>query len=68
MFSHGYIENDFDVDEWAAPEFLEQAAMEAARGRVETAPHGKTSEEAGSRRKAHGSDREPLHILLVPIT
>ena len=28
MFSHGYIENDFDVFEWAAPEFLEQAATE----------------------------------------
>jgi len=28
MFKHGYIKNDFDVDEWAAPEFLEQAATE----------------------------------------
>ena len=28
MFCHGYIENDFDVHEWAAPEFLEQAAKE----------------------------------------
>jgi ABC-type nitrate/sulfonate/bicarbonate transport system substrate-binding protein len=28
MFEHGYIENDFDVDEWARPEFLEQAAVE----------------------------------------
>lgn len=28
MFSHGYIKNDFDVHEWAAPEFLEQAAKE----------------------------------------
>lgn len=28
MFSHGYIENDFDVNEWAAPEFLEQASRE----------------------------------------
>ncbi len=28
MLSHGYIENDFDVHEWAAPEFLEQAATE----------------------------------------
>ncbi len=28
MFSHGYIKNDFDVNEWAAPEFLEQAAKE----------------------------------------
>ena len=28
MLSHGYIENDFDVQKWAAPEFLEQAAKE----------------------------------------
>jgi len=28
MLSHGYIKNDFDVDEWAAPEFLEQAVRE----------------------------------------
>ncbi|MGV6825584.1 MAG: ABC transporter substrate-binding protein [bacterium] len=28
MLSHGYIDNDFDVHEWAAPEFLEQAAKE----------------------------------------
>ncbi len=28
MLSHGYIENDFDVYDWAAPEFLEQAAKE----------------------------------------
>jgi ABC-type nitrate/sulfonate/bicarbonate transport system substrate-binding protein len=28
MVSHGYIKRDFDVDEWAAPEFFEQAAKE----------------------------------------
>ncbi|HSO85343.1 MAG TPA: hypothetical protein VLQ91_02240, partial [Draconibacterium sp.] len=28
MLSHGYIKNDFDVNEWAAPEFLEKAARE----------------------------------------
>ncbi|MCJ7536329.1 MAG: hypothetical protein WA997_12120 [Anaerolineales bacterium] len=28
MLSHGYIENDFDVFEWSAPEFLEKAAAE----------------------------------------
>ncbi len=28
MLSHGYIKNDFDVKEWAAPKFLEQAARE----------------------------------------
>ena len=28
MFKNGYIKNDFDVNEWAAPEFLEQAARD----------------------------------------
>ena len=28
MLKHGYIKNDFDVNEWAAPEFLEKAAEE----------------------------------------
>ena len=28
MLKHGYIKNDFDVQKWAAPEFLEQAARE----------------------------------------
>jgi ABC-type nitrate/sulfonate/bicarbonate transport system substrate-binding protein len=28
MLSHGYIKNDFKVQDWAAPEFLEQAARE----------------------------------------
>ncbi len=28
MLSHGYIKNDFDVHEWAAPEILEQAARD----------------------------------------
>jgi len=31
MFSHGYIKRDFDVDAWAAPEFLEQAAIEVLK-------------------------------------
>jgi len=31
MFEHGYIKHDFDVDEWAAPEFLEKAAMEVLK-------------------------------------
>jgi ABC-type nitrate/sulfonate/bicarbonate transport system substrate-binding protein len=31
MFSHGYIQNDFDVDAWARPEFLEQAAVEVLK-------------------------------------
>lgn len=28
MLSHGYIKNDFDVQKWAAPEFLEKASRE----------------------------------------
>jgi hypothetical protein len=28
MLSHSYIKKDFDVHEWAAPKFLEQAAKE----------------------------------------
>ena len=35
MLSHGYIKRDFDVHEWAAPQFLEEAAEAAARGGVE---------------------------------
>jgi ABC-type nitrate/sulfonate/bicarbonate transport system substrate-binding protein len=31
MLSHGYIKNDFDVDKWARPEFLEQAAIEVLK-------------------------------------
>jgi ABC-type nitrate/sulfonate/bicarbonate transport system substrate-binding protein len=33
MLSHGYIKQDFDVHEWAAPEFLEQAAKELLEAR-----------------------------------
>ena len=28
MLKHGYMKNDFDVQEWAAPEFLEQATKQ----------------------------------------
>jgi ABC-type nitrate/sulfonate/bicarbonate transport system substrate-binding protein len=28
MLSHGYIKHDFDVQKWAAPQFLERAAKE----------------------------------------
>jgi ABC-type nitrate/sulfonate/bicarbonate transport system substrate-binding protein len=33
MLSHGYIERDFDVKKWAAPEFLEAAAKELVQER-----------------------------------
>ncbi|MGB5270377.1 hypothetical protein, partial [Eudoraea sp.] len=28
MLKHGYIKNDFDVHEWAAPDIIEKAARE----------------------------------------
>jgi len=31
MFSHGYIKHDFDVDEWARPDFLEKAFEEVLK-------------------------------------
>ena len=34
MLKHGYIKNDFDAEEWAAPEFLEQAAKELLEDEV----------------------------------
>ena len=39
MLSHGYIKNDFDVQKWAAPEFLEQAAKELLEAAVEEDDH-----------------------------
>jgi hypothetical protein len=33
MLKHGYIKNDFDVQKWAAPEFLEKAAKELVEER-----------------------------------
>lgn len=33
MLEHGYIQRDFDVHEWAAPEFLEKAGKELVEER-----------------------------------
>ncbi|MGB9177075.1 MAG: hypothetical protein WCB46_10105 [Methanoregula sp.] len=54
MLSHGYIKNDFDVDEWAAPEFLEKAAEEVlkeewARRSWSKLPHGHELKLEGTR-------------------
>jgi ABC-type nitrate/sulfonate/bicarbonate transport system substrate-binding protein len=35
MLKHGYIKNDFDVEKWAAPEFLAQAAKELLEDEIE---------------------------------
>ena len=34
MLKHGYIKNDFDVEKWAAPEFLAQAGKELLEGEI----------------------------------
>jgi ABC-type nitrate/sulfonate/bicarbonate transport system substrate-binding protein len=44
MFSHGYIKHDFDVQEWAAPEFLQQAAKELLEERWKTVTAAKLPE------------------------
>ncbi len=44
MTSHGYIENDFDVYEWAVPEFLEKAAKELLEERWEKVTTAKLPE------------------------
>ena len=35
MLQHGYIKNDFKVNQWAAPEFLEQATKEMVQAQWE---------------------------------
>jgi len=44
MLGHGYIENDFDVQAWAAPEFLERAAKELLEERWKTVTAAKLPE------------------------
>jgi ABC-type nitrate/sulfonate/bicarbonate transport system substrate-binding protein len=34
MLKHGYIKNDFDVNKWAAPEFLAQAGKELLEAEI----------------------------------
>ena len=41
MFEHGYIKNDFDVDEWAQPKFLEQAMTQVLEEEWERKSWGK---------------------------
>ena len=47
MLKQGYIKNDFDVTQWAAPEFLEQAAKELVKGQWEKIQQEKLSKPAG---------------------
>ena len=63
MFKNGYIKNDFDVDEWAAPEFLEQAATEVLKEEWAKRSWSKLPQAAGSRSRARGSGSVPLGEL-----
>ncbi|MDC1286820.1 ABC transporter substrate-binding protein [Gammaproteobacteria bacterium] len=48
MFKNGYIKNDFDVYEWAAPEILEQAARELLEEEWKKRTTSKLPQTAGS--------------------
>jgi ABC-type nitrate/sulfonate/bicarbonate transport system substrate-binding protein len=50
MLSHGYLKNDFDVHEWAAPEFMEQAAKELLADQWEKKTTEQLSMAAGASR------------------
>ena len=47
MLRNGYIKKDFDVEAWAAPEFLEQAAMEVLKEEWERKSWSKLPEGGG---------------------
>jgi hypothetical protein len=47
MRSHGYIKNDFDVHEWAAPEFAEEAVKQLVQERWEKIKEEKLSMPGG---------------------
>ena len=50
MFSHGYIENDFDVFESGRAGISREGGRGAARGRVEEAQHGQAAPRDYTRR------------------
>ena len=47
MFKHGYIKHNFDVDAWAAPEFLEQAVTEWLKEEWEKKSYSKLAQGGG---------------------
>ncbi len=61
MLEHGYIKRDFDVHEWAAPEFLEKAGKELIEERWEKATSASFPKRPWSgsdeSRKRSGSER-----------
>jgi ABC-type nitrate/sulfonate/bicarbonate transport system substrate-binding protein len=49
MLRHGYVKNDFDVQKWAAPEFLEKAARELIEERWQKVTAAKLSSPSTTR-------------------
>ncbi len=47
MLQHKYISNDFDVNQWAAPEFLEQAARELVQDEWKKIEQSRLSRQGG---------------------
>lgn len=47
MLEHGYIKNDFDVNKWARPEFLEKAFVEVVKEEWERRSYSKIEEGGG---------------------
>ena len=47
MLKHGYIKNDFDINEWAAPEFFDQAATELLKDMIKTRENAKIPTKRG---------------------
>jgi hypothetical protein len=54
MLSHGYINNDFDVHQWAEPQFAEQAAKSCTKSAA------KSLAKSGSACSTRGSDNRRL--------
>ena len=48
MLKHGYIKNDFNVHEWAAPDILEKAARELLEEEWEKRTTSKLPKTAGT--------------------
>jgi len=65
MLSHGYIKNDFDVHELAAPEFLEQAARELLEEEWKKEPHQSFLKRRSHSDPGNGSgSREEVQLVI----
>jgi ABC-type nitrate/sulfonate/bicarbonate transport system substrate-binding protein len=66
MLEHGYIKNDFDVNEWAAPEFLEMAAKELLEETWKWPPRN-CLRRGGSKSPRPSSPSRPTCVWVSPV-